>query len=322
MAKILDALKSGDTNGLPSSWPPSVEPVKSPPPVAPPEEVEEVPFIEVGGPNRQVEASPDVLGQSAAPKATRETPPPSPAPSEAAPTPAARATRTDAPVVAFRPWPPPVETTPATETDLIVLHQPDHPTSRQYFALLDQVLGADCDPQVLLFTALAAGQGVTTVLLNLALAAGASGERKVAVVDANWKNPGLAARLGLPAGPGLEEVISGSVALEHALRPAPAGHLHVLSGSSWSSRVFRQGGPEALRWVLRWLRTRFDLVFLDAPVWEESEEFTLLVALSDAVLPVVQESRLVQPRLHQMIQTMTQSGAHVRGVIHANLLAA
>src|SRR5262249_56767763 len=116
-------------------------------------------------------------------------------------------------------------------------HQPDHPVSGQYRALLAQVVPPPDGSagSVLLFTALAPGAGVTTALLNLAVCAAADG-RDVVVVDANLRRPALAARLGVVAAAGLREIPAGSAAPGQGVRrTAPARPARPAPG--------RGGGP-------------------------------------------------------------------------------
>src|SRR5207302_4777051 len=124
--------------------------------------------------------------------------------------------------------------------------------------------------QVLLFSAAVPGAGTTTTLLNLAITAARQGKARAVVVDAHLRRPTLAARLGLPAGPGLNEVLAGAVSLKRALRETGQANLHLLTAgeiASFSGPTAVYVAGEAMRSVLRHLRDRFDLVLVDAPPW-------------------------------------------------------
>src|SRR5947208_4304994 len=123
--------------------------------------------------------------------------------------------------------------------EVIAYHQPEHEVSKQYRALLGQILTEPADEagRVLLFTALGPAAGVTTALLNLAVSACAAEARAVVVVDANLRRPGLAARVGLPAAPGLSDLLAGSAALEQAVRATAQERLYVVTAGAAPARA-------------------------------------------------------------------------------------
>jgi Mrp family chromosome partitioning ATPase len=294
MGRMLDTLRQSPATSSPVS------------PTAPPNAAveaqdastgaEAMSFIEVGGPQKLIEASPDVLATPAPPR-----PAPAAAVAKAAAAPASRldaAAATPEPgawAVQFRPLnrerSVPGSPMRRIATELIAHHQPEHPAAQQYRNLLAGLL-AHCPSgwgQVLLFTSPAPWGGTTTVLLNLAVTAARQEGRRVAVVDANFRRPALGERLGLGAAPGLREVLAGSVPLPQALQETGQNNLWALtSGQS-------VGGPEGrlpLDWLLptlRQLRQQFSLVFVDAASWNEGSEVSALAATCDAVYMVMSQ---------------------------------
>jgi hypothetical protein len=123
------------------------------------EPVEDVPFVEVGGPDGLVFSTP-----KSTPKvevaAPREFPRLAPEPRYLS------VTFHDATTKAR--LAPPAE---GPDAELVALHYPDHPVSAEYRVLRDEIRGqhADAGTKVLLFTAAAPEAGTTTVLLNLAV---------------------------------------------------------------------------------------------------------------------------------------------------------
>jgi Mrp family chromosome partitioning ATPase len=191
--------------------------------------------------------------------------------------------------VQFRAWgTPPRPTAPQPAAEVIAFYHPEHAVSAQYRALLTGLLAQLAAPrgQVLLFTSPAPWTGTTTVLLNLAVTAARHESRRVAVVDANLRRPALAPRLGLSATPGLCDVLAGSVPLGRALQETAQANL-------WALAPGRTGTSDArlpLDWLLptlRQLREQFDLVFVDAPSWNEGSEVSALAATCDAVYVVL-----------------------------------
>ena len=104
--------------------------------------------------------------------------------------------------------------------------------------------------------------GATTVLVNLAAAAAKLG-RRVVVVDAHLKRPGVALRLGHEPEVGLHEVLTGKAAVEEAILATAAAGLHVPPARIDAADVSMS--KDAAAWLLQLLRSRFDVVFVDSP---------------------------------------------------------
>jgi Mrp family chromosome partitioning ATPase len=306
MARIIEALRQADAQRTPLATAPSITaaPVEMDREAPDPEAM---PYIEVGGKGKTVCASPEVLAcppVRVGPAAPQFVPMPE--------TPGSYPL-----TVAFRPWP---EQRPASRRmapELLAYHQPEHPLSKQYGALLESLLADESgrSSQVLLLTAAAPGVGATTVLLNLAISACAGERRRTVVVDFNLHRPALAARLGLPLTPGLHEVLAGTVALEHALQPTAMPGLHALAATpgAWPTSPRT---AEALRWLMGWLRERFDVVFLDGPPGADGPELAALTGLADAIYPVVSEAETGSAAVQHLLQAITRRGGRLRGLLH------
>lgn len=315
MGRMLDSLKHGD-------WPRGAQkpaPKLEPSVPANPEPVEEeFPFIEVGGPGKQVVASPTVM----AVKLPQNSPPP--------PVPVAKPAAALAPglgesqplEIAFQAWPPPKPTGPRIAPELVVFHQPDHPVSLGYGRLFERLtqdaLGGE--GRVLLITGVAPRVGCTTVLLNLALWGARPGKYRLAVADVHLHHPTCAGRLGLASSPGLNELLAGKVALEAALQAGPVSGLSVLPAQPVLERVPTGLTPEAIHWLLACLRERFDLVLLDGPPLN-SPELALLAPACDSLYLVLPQAEATQLQAGRLTQQVTRLGGHLRGLIHTQFAA-
>jgi Mrp family chromosome partitioning ATPase len=311
MGRMLDTLNR--TNGEPPAPPaisaaPAVETDDAP--------AEEIPFIEVGAPARKVEASPAVWvastvrlpAEPAAPKKPAlQTPPPRNV------TLAARPPMT----VALQSAIPAQPARPRLAAEVVAYHQPDHAVSGQYRELLGTILRdvGGTGGRALLFAALTPGAGTTTAVLNLAVcAAAADPARQVVVVDANLVRPAVAKRLGLAAGPGLQEVLAGTAALEQVVQQTAQERLFALPAGAGAGRLALLGGA-AGGWLLRWLRERFDLVLLDGAAWPGGAELADLAAGVDAVYLVLDDGQEGQPAVRAATRSLAQFGARLGGLI-------
>ncbi|MFO0927742.1 MAG: hypothetical protein U0736_12000 [Gemmataceae bacterium] len=209
MGKILDTFRPADPTWVAPT--PASTPVVAEAPPAVDDEAVEVPFIEIGPRRKIVAASPGVLAMD----------PPTPA----LPRPHG---------VAFRSLDR-LKPRAKFAAGLIAYHTPDAPAATAFRDLLSAVVeaarGRKSTAGVFLFTAVRSGIGSTTVLLNLAITAAASG-RRIVVVDANLRRPAVAGLVDLPIAPGLAEVLAGEIGLTDAVRPTGQENLFVLSSGA------------------------------------------------------------------------------------------
>jgi tyrosine-protein kinase Etk/Wzc len=296
---------------------------------SPAEPVEEIPFIEVGGRRGPVEGSPAVLASMAVPPAKVAVGSRNVSGARSGPkfqaTPSATLAETSGLTVAFRPvaaesrplQPPQTRFAP----ELVAFHRPETVASRQYQALaatLTAQLPA-AHSAVLFFVAATRGVGATTVLLNLAITCArldpSGARRRVAVVDADLWQPGVAQRLGLYPGPGLREVLLGTVMLHQALQETGEPNLAALTAGDGAPGQVPGRLAVGVAGVVRQLREQFDLILLDAPAVEERPEVSELAAACDAVYVVVPQSAAETPQTASLLRSLASRGSPVRGQI-------
>jgi Mrp family chromosome partitioning ATPase len=323
MGRILNALTRADNT------PVEAEQLRATPPAAPADdaqpslvETEEIPFIEVG-PRKSMEASPSVLAcPSAAPTLPLPAAPSPAPPSELLPNlPAPRS-------VQFRALPGRAARS-SFAPELVAYHAPDQPAAQQYREVLDAVRNAASAserPAALLFTSALPRSGATTTLLNLAITAAGERRQRLIVVDANFRRPAVAERLGLPAAPGLREAMAGTAALDEIIQPTELPHLFVLTaGVPPLYPPPRTGGDtggggvrflaETLRSLLRQLRQRYPLVFIDGPRWDGKPDVSALGAACDAVFLVTPETEAETPQTDALLRLIPEQGARLAGCI-------
>lgn len=316
MARILDALRKPESRALVQ---PDERDAQDSPPLqlldAADIELEEaMPFIEVGGRNRPLEASPNVL--KAAPARVV---PPNP---KAAPAVAAQACETrPSAVVAFRPLTLRSQAVkPLRErlaADLVAFHQPDNPPATAYRTLLAGMLETAPSGRngLWLYSGNAPATPTAAVILNLAITAVLRESLRVAVVDANAQRRDIASHLGLASVPGLAEVVAGDCSLEHALQETGIAYFHVLpAGQPHAKSPARRGG-EGITAVLRQLRQRFDLVFVAGPCWDGRPEIVALSALCDALYLVVPQAESESESVSELLRIIPEYGGPLRGCV-------
>lgn len=199
--------------------------------------------------------------------------------------------------------------------ELVSWHHPEHEISGQYRSILHEIedqLGVK-PGKVLLFTAAAAGAGTTSVLLNLALTCARREHERVAVLDANFSAPALAARLGVSPSPGMREVLNRSLPLAWALQDTGVANVSVLTSGE-------KGGPVSFDlWsnIVKQLQQRFDWIFVDTAAWLEGAHLAEIASPCTAAYLVLRPNDFEAPHLDDMLNSVAQGGSRIRGYILA-----
>jgi Mrp family chromosome partitioning ATPase len=170
--------------------------------------------------------------------------------------------------------------------------------------------------RVLLVTACRRGEGKTTVAAHLALALARRGAH-VLLIDAHLTRPRAHRLFGLSAGPGLVDVLNGTVPLEEAVRPTSEPGLHLMPAGDVDG-----GGADLLDAAsLRHLRDRLlapgrlqHLVIDAGDVGSAAAPERLTVACS-GILIVLRAGRNQRSKVRQAAATLRRHGApHLAGV--------
>jgi Mrp family chromosome partitioning ATPase len=195
--------------------------------------------------------------------------------------------------------------------------RPDLAADRAFERLRDSLIYLDPDrrPRTFAIVSPLAGDGRTTVATGLAATFARAG-RRVVLLDADLSSPGVAARAGVPAAPGLTEVIDGRD-LDATLRRAEGfeGQLTVLPAGSPSPWASEQLGSARMSQLLTQLSERFDFVVIDtAPLLPTSGPLAL-VGQVPGVVALARLNHTSRDAVRRMMRIANAAGAHVVGVV-------
>lgn len=280
-------------------------------------EPEEVPYIEVGS-GKKVEGSSQVMAVKHAPQAAFQ-PPHIAAEKNMAAKNGALAAEAPAVNVVFEAWPTMLVASRGIAPEVIAFHQPNHPASQQYAALLGKILEGQngTGTKSILLSGSKLGVGATTTLLNLAVVAAMQDKRRLVLVDAHLMRPALAQRLGLSAPLGLQEVLAGNAALEPAVLRTPVAGMYLVPARAEENATVGHVGAEAMTWLLGWLKERFDLVLVDGPGMEENVEIKTLAPVCDGMYIVLPHGDIAPPH-RAMAHNIGRHGGRLKGLIHTH----
>jgi capsular exopolysaccharide synthesis family protein len=133
------------------------------------------------------------------------------------------------------------------------------------------------------------GEGKTTIALGLATAIARERGRKVLLIEADLRRPGVERQLGLPRAAGVAEWLergSGPVGLRRVLPPG----FDLLSGGHSTINAAELVGTQRMAYLLQAARLSFDYVIVDCPPLLPVIDSVLLQDLLDGFLFVVRAS--------------------------------
>ncbi|WP_431284847.1 CpsD/CapB family tyrosine-protein kinase [Humitalea sp. 24SJ18S-53] len=160
-------------------------------------------------------------------------------------------------------------------------------------------------------------EGTTTVAVNLARTLESGLRRSVAVIDANFAAPGLATAYGLPAEPGLFEVLRGDVPLRRALHVAVSGQFAVLPAGAGTAAdqggLFAAGGIVGLCQQIR--REGFEFCLVDCPAVLAYPEAAVLAGQSGAAFMVLRAEHTRWDAMRESVAILQAGGAPLRGTV-------
>ena len=156
--------------------------------------------------------------------------------------------------------------------------------------------------------------GTTTAATNLAAAAAAAG-RKVVIVDGNFRRPRLAEVMGVSGdGPGLGDLLAGEASLDEAIRTTEHG-IDVVTAGRPANRAFERLNNGEFDSVMAELRSRYDLILVDAPPAVVAGDALVLANKLDAAVLVVRANQEQRGLVARVINQLMDANCEQLGVI-------
>lgn len=198
---------------------------------------------------------------------------------------------------------------------LVVREDPGGAVGEAYRTLRTNLRFLESPDQRCLVVASAADhRGVPGTAASLAWALADVGQR-VVLVDADLRHPTIAGLLGVPAGPGLSDVLAGQTSLEEALVAADHPTLTVLAAGPTSSQPSELIGSLELGRVLARLEAQFDQVVIAAPPVLTYSDAAVLAAHAQRTLVTVVAGRTRTGQLSAALGRLEQAGVAPTGIV-------
>ncbi len=171
-------------------------------------------------------------------------------------------------------------------------------------------------PRLIGLTSSSREEGVTTVAVQLALAAADVASRhKVLLVDANLRFPAAHERLRSDRGPGLVEVVSGQIDWKDAIQPVAPTGVSLLAAGLTNGDLTTASDLVRCQELFRELISQFDVVLVDLPAVGDVGLTLPVVGNLDGTILVVEAERTASEDARRSAQLLSDAQARLLGVV-------
>lgn len=177
-----------------------------------------------------------------------------------------------------------------------------------------QYLDLDHQPKSFVITSSVAGEGKTSVSVNLAIALAQAG-RRVLLVDGDLRRPRVANLLGLERAVGLTTILVGRTKLEESIQRHAASGVHFLASGPTPPNPTEILQSHAAKELLQRLRAAYDVVLIDAPPVLPVADAAILGTAADGVVMVIRHGKTNRDQLQASSQRIEKVGARLFGVV-------
>jgi capsular exopolysaccharide synthesis family protein len=177
-----------------------------------------------------------------------------------------------------------------------------------------RVLG-EARPKLVMVTSALPKEGKSVFSVEFARNMAAAGWR-VLLLECDFCCPSLAGYLGVPTGPGLCEILSGSsLGATDSLIRQPARNLDVILAGKMRGNSQEMLASRRMSALLRDVRDRYDLVIMDTPPVLPVADALVLGRQADATIAVVQWEKTPRDAVTNTIRLLRGSGTPIMGVV-------
>jgi non-specific protein-tyrosine kinase len=202
--------------------------------------------------------------------------------------------------------------------DLITLTDPRSPVAEAYRTLRTNLsfYGLDQPIRSLVVTSPSAGEGKSTTVANLAVTMAQSGKRTI-LVDCDLRRPQLHTLFGLPAEPGLTNVMLENLA-EVPLQKTEVENLWLLASGPTPPNPADLLGTGKMDTLIASLLERTDIVLFDAPPVAVVTDAAILGSKVDGVLLVIQSGKTRRDHSERAKELLEKAKVRVIGATLTN----
>ena len=204
----------------------------------------------------------------------------------------------------------------AQKQPLIVDSAASSPRSEEYRRLRTNLQFVDLAQPVrtIVVTSAVAGEGKSTVSVNLAIAF-ADLDLRVLLIEGDLRRPRVADLLGVERAVGLTNVLAHQADINDVLQPWGRGGLTVLPSGTIPPNPSELLGSPLMADLLASLRAAFDMIIIDTPPLLPVTDAAVAAAQVDGAVLVVRHGKTKRAQVLQSVQALTAVDARILGTV-------
>lgn len=201
------------------------------------------------------------------------------------------------------------------DMDNIVQRDPTGLVAESFRQIRTAILGAaSAGQRVFMIAGPQPDSGVSSIVNNLALSL-AHDNRKVLVIDANFRRPAMHKMFGAMGSSGLADVLRGTSSLDNAIVHMVDPTVDVLTAGASASAAPELLESRTFIQILEECRSRYDVILIDTPPALLTSEAQILGKHVDAMAIVVRAARDQRGMVARMIRQLDGSNAVMLGIV-------
>ncbi len=177
-----------------------------------------------------------------------------------------------------------------------------------------QYVDVDNPPKAVVITSSMPGEGKSTTACNLAIAI-AQGGARVLLMEADLRRPKVAEYLQVDGSRGLTDVLVGRMPLPRSVIRWQRGLLDLLPAGSIPPNPSELLGSRHMAAVLSQLRTRYDMIIIDAPPLLPITDAAILSTVVDGAILVARYGVTRRDQLIEAAEALNQVNSRVLGTV-------
>lgn len=199
----------------------------------------------------------------------------------------------------------------------LMMERPNSAYAESVRALHASILlsSIDTPPKIIMFSSSVPGEGKTTLSISFARTVAQTGDRRVLLLDCDFRRPVVHKHLDIDPGPGLLQIIVDGMPLQDALRRDPISNAFILTAGGAPSNPIDFVSSESFAKVLNSLRNSFDLIVIDSSPVIAVSDSRVLGRLVDKSVFVVRWAETRREVVRHGIKQLIDAHVDLAGIV-------